>query len=196
MMRFIFTGAQGTGKTTILNHFKNNGVPVITEIVRNLAKEGININEQGDLQGQNTIFNKYNELLSQKETFISDLGLTDVIAYSYTLAEKGRVTYEFVEDQLRQLREFTAENPDIIYFYFPIEFPVVGDGVRSTDEHFRIVVDRYIKRILEAVGIRYVEVRGTVEERVKIVEGIIQNIKQFQVAQDNALNNCRKCDIH
>lgn len=173
-MRFIFTGAQGTGKTTILNHFKENGVPVITEIVRNLAKEGININEQGDLQGQRTIFNKYDELLSQTKTYISDRGLTDVIAYSYTLAEKGRVPYEFVNNQLDRLKQFTQENPDIVYFYFPIEFPVVDDGVRSTDEHFRIVVDRYIKRILEAVGIRYVEVRGTVEERIKIVENTIQ----------------------
>ena len=43
MHRIIFTGAQGTGKTTVLNHYKENGKNVITEVVRRLAKKGVKI---------------------------------------------------------------------------------------------------------------------------------------------------------
>ena len=58
MKRLIFTGAQGTGKTTILNHFKNEGYNVITEVVRNLSKEGVKINEMGDESSQARIYDE------------------------------------------------------------------------------------------------------------------------------------------
>lgn len=171
MARYIFTGAQGTGKTTILNHFRENGANVITEVVRNLTKQGVPINEQGTQEGQTTIFNEYVRLLSEQGPYISDRGLTDVTAYSYCLADSDKLPYSYAEAQLEQVKQFVKDNPDVVYFYFPIEFAVVNDGVRSTNEGFRTAVDQYIKYILKEAGIPYVEVRGTVEERIKIVLG-------------------------
>ena len=62
MAKLIFTGAQGTGKSTILNHYREQGMNCITEVVRNLSKQGININESGDEIGQKTIFETYKEV--------------------------------------------------------------------------------------------------------------------------------------
>ena len=63
--RIILTGAQGTGKTTVLNLFKEAGWPVITEVVRKLHKEqGIGINRDGNGNTQQMVFNAYNELLA------------------------------------------------------------------------------------------------------------------------------------
>ena len=84
--RLHFVGAQGTGKTTILNHYKDQGYNVITEIVRNLAKEGVNINEMGDVEGQKTIFGSYQKLLKSKKGYISDRGLVDVLSYTFSHA--------------------------------------------------------------------------------------------------------------
>lgn len=169
-MKHIYTGAQGTGKSTILNIFKERGYNVITEVVRNLSKQGVKINEMGDRDGQERIFNEYKRLFKENSNYISDRGLTDVCAYSYDLAKTNPDIVRLAADQLAEIKKFNKENPDVVYFYFPIEFPVVDDGVRSTDEVFRTHIDQLILAILKECEINYIEVRGSVDERVKIIE--------------------------
>lgn len=174
MNRIIFTGAQGTGKTTILNDFRNRGKNVITEVVRNLAKEGIKINEMGDEKGQKKIFNTYEKLLSEQVEYISDRGLIDVLAYTMHLNKKGLVSDKLVKSQFNALKKFVKNNQDIIYCYFPIEFDVVDDGVRSLDEDYRREIDNNIKEILISLGAPWVTIRGGVEARVNMVNMIYQ----------------------
>ena len=168
--RIIFTGAQGTGKTTILNHYKEHGENVITEVVRNLAKKGVKINKEGDEKGQTKIFKEYEKLLGEHTSFISDRGLIDVTAYTVYLARQGKVSEEYTNKQLKKLGKFLEENSDIIYCYFPIEFDIVADGTRDLDETFRSDIDQIILSLLGAFGINFVVVSGTVEERLARVE--------------------------
>lgn len=175
-IRFIFTGAQGTGKTTILNHFKEAGYNVITEVVRNLSREGVKINEMGDNDGQLKIFNTYHKLLSEQTEYISDRGLSDVVAYTYDLHLQDRVSKEELEREVNSFVRFCNEHPDVIYFYFPIEFAVVSDGVRSEDEGYRKRIDKNILDLLKTADVPYIEVKGTVEERIKIVERVLNLI--------------------
>ena len=179
--RIHFVGAQGTGKTTILNHYSNLGYNVITEVVRKLAKEGININEMGDEVGQTTIFNSYKKLLNSKKGYISDRGLVDSASYTFTHAiaeaistgkENGPMK-KLSDKQYKSLVKFYHSNPDIEVCYFPIEFPVVDDGVRSTNEEFREQVDFLIKNILDTAQIKYHTITGTVEERIKQIDEIL-----------------------
>lgn len=175
MHRIVFTGAQGTGKTTVLKEFENKGLKVITEVVRQLAKKGIKINKEGDEKGQTKIFKEYKDLLSELSVdgYISDRCMVDVLAYTMYLADQGKVTAEFVQKQKKQLVKFKNENPDIAYCYFPIEFDVIADGVRDTDEDFRKAIDTNIQKILAEVGIQPIIVKGTVEERTAKVQRVI-----------------------
>jgi predicted ATPase len=175
--RLILTGAQGTGKSTILNHFKEQGYPVITEIVRQLSQEGVNINEAGDSESQTIIFNKYKELLDQ-ESYISDRGLSDVVAYTFYLGLQGKLEKEFADEQFMEAVKFYKENEDIIICYVPIEFPVVDDGVRSMDEDFRNTIDFLIRSFLDCNEIPYYIIKGTVDERIAQVELILNEKRE------------------
>lgn len=168
MSKIILTGAQGTGKTTVLNTI--NHTNKITEVVRKLNREkGIKINEAGDGEGQRIIFDTYLELLDQDD-FVSDRGLTDVIAYSLYLSKHNKIDRYLVMNQIREFERFIEQHPDIEYFFFPIEFDVVDDGVRSTSEEFRYEISRYIKALLKMVPTQHVfTVHGTPEERLAII---------------------------
>lgn len=166
--RIILTGAQGTGKTTVLNMFKEAGYPVITEVVRNLVKnQGITINKEGTDDTQMMVFNTYKDLLENTEKYVSDRGLTDVISYTAAGVFEGKVSKSVLDTQEILIEEFVKENPDIVYIYFPIEFPVVADGTRSVDEGYRKQIDDLIHDTLDNLGIEYLMVTGTPEERFR-----------------------------
>lgn len=163
------SGAQGTGKTTVLNIFKKHGWPVVTEVVRNLVKEkGITINQDGTNETQMLVFNTYKDILGSKDQYVSDRGLTDVIGYTTVGVVEDKVDTDVLMKQCEAMQEFIEDNPDIVYVYFPIEFPVVADGTRSTDERYRSDVDEAIHDILNDLGdfgVSYLTVHGTPEER-------------------------------
>lgn len=176
MHRIVFTGAQGTGKTTVLKEFENQGLNVITEVVRQLAQTGVKINKDGDEEGQEQIFNAYIEKLKDTDMagYISDRCLIDVTAYTLYLHKQGKVSEEFVNKQIHEMVMFMNENPDIAYCYFPIEFDVVADGVRDTDEEFRKEIDNNIRILMtQVLGMQPIVITGTVEDRVNKVQRII-----------------------
>lgn len=160
------TGSQGTGKTTVLNMFKEAGYPVITEVVRNLVKEkGISINQDGTDATQMLVFETYFKLLGKTEKYVSDRGLTDVISYTTAGVLEGKVSESVLNEQKIMIEEFVRSNPDIVYVYFPVEFPVVADGTRSVDEDYRKQIDNLIHNTLDTLKIPYLTVTGTPEER-------------------------------
>lgn len=176
MPQIVFTGAQGTGKTTMLNLFKDRFDNVITEVVRKLARGGVKINEQGDGEGQKKIFDEYMRLLSTKQDYISDRCMIDVLAYT-TYLQQTTGLREFIpicQQQTKLVQEFFLKHDDIIICYFPIEFDIVDDGVRSTDESFRAKIDEIIRYILMVYTKKYYTISGNTEDRYKQIDKILR----------------------
>ena len=70
MIQLNFTGASGTGKTTMLNklHELYPDLKIKTNVVRDLVKEkGIKINEMGNDEGQKVIFDAYDKFLIENK---------------------------------------------------------------------------------------------------------------------------------
>lgn len=185
---FSFIGAQGVGKTTILNEIikEHKDMNVITNVVRDLCEDKrIKINKKGNSEAQQIIFDvlktKYIDYLFNlsyeevDEGCISDRSLIDVVAYTKYLYDHKKINKTIYELQLCSLKDWVYfNNFSFVYIYIPIEFPAVDDGVRDVDEKYRREIDENIKWLLQECGIDYYVLEGSIAERVEIVNNIIE----------------------
>ena len=168
--RIILTGAQGTGKTTLMNELAKDGTRTFS-IAREAAIEsGWNPETGSSEEYQKTLFNTLLKAVSSKKNYISDRGLTCVAAYTFNGVLNDAISKKTADNQYIKLSKFHTENPDILLVYLPVEFPLESDGVRNDDAKDQARMDFLIKNLLETSGIEYITVTGTVEERVKQIE--------------------------
>ena len=167
--RIILTGAQGTGKTTLMNALAADGTRTISHIRKFAAEQDIDISTASEY-GQKEFFKSLKKELSSKRSYISDRGLTCVAAYTFEKAISEVISKKVADKQYMDIVKFHTDNPDILLIYVPIEFPLEDDGTRSIDTEFQKKIDFLIKNILDTSGIKYITVTGSVEERLAQIE--------------------------
>lgn len=189
-----FVGAQGTGKTTLLEAarkdeaFKN--FQFCTEIVRDLVKKkNLSINESGNAKSQKVFFDAYNKILN-KDGYISDRCIIDVHAYTnylydYKSSNSEKEFQSLYKEILRENSILKSLNKDSfgIIIYFPIEFELVDDGIRSLNVYFQEYIDQYIVNTLNKYQLPFYTIRGSVEQRLKQLKEI--TFSHIQMLQCN-----------
>ena len=173
-----FTGAQSTGKTTLLNSMRKwdelKEYTFVDEITRNVSKLGMNINEKGDDATQTAIMNAHIENLKKGNNLILDRCSLDGVVYTHYLYLHGKVSKDTF-DYARQIFFETCLKYDKIFYLKP-EFDIVDDGVRSNNVQFRDEIADIFERYIVEYNLRkynIVEISGSVEERLETIKKVM-----------------------
>ena len=191
-MIFSFTGAQCTGKTTLLKHlYKENGdypfvfVPEVTRLIR--REYNMPINESGDDLTQmlimtehvRNIFRDRADHIVRGVHQILDRCALDGIVYSHYLLDKGKInraTYDACDLIYKKL----INKYDVIFYTSHEDVELVDDGERSVDKIFREDIiglfDMYMQYNIIEKGPRVVHLEGTVEERLKTIKSTLDKL--------------------
>ena len=171
-MLISFSGAQSSGKTTLLNEFQRtktswNYVPEITRLVR--REYDLPINEDGGDLTQIMIMGEHlrNAFTKRGGVTILDRCSLDGVVYTHWLNNKKKVllsTYLHAQ----YIFETTVDKYDLVIYTSPHDVPVVDDGERSIDIDFRNEIIDLFDRYIESVPVnKLLRVSGSVEERKK-----------------------------
>lgn len=189
-----FTGAQCTGKSTLLARcsklrfetgpfYKFN---FVEEVTRKVKRGGHEINLDGNDVTQLMILNEHlnNHILNQ-DTLL-DRCILDGYVYTSCLARMGKVS-EWVTSYACNLLNLLIDNIDIIFYTQPEDVPLVADGTRSVDLNFRQeIINRYEDLFAQDYYWmdKVVRLSGSVEDRMETILEKIQyensNTRQFQ----------------
>ncbi len=178
-MLIALSGAQCTGKTTLLNalrsdeKFKSNFI-FVDEIVRNLQKKGFKINEAGTDETQIAVMNEHvNNTLSEGNTLVDRCAL-DCMAYTIWMWRHHKIKRETYNICYKNFIDNIMKY-DIIFYLSP-EFDIIPDGTRSTNDSFRDEVVEIFEQLIKEFSLTVVRLTGTVEERLFAMKKIL-NIK-------------------
>ncbi len=183
-MLISFTGAQSSGKTTLLNHWNDctNHWNVVPEVTRKLKRQGFKINDDSSnyIDTQIAILTDHlNNIFSYSNTdmdTILDRCIVDGFVYTRYFRMNGKVD-EFTDKVFSYMLNKYISRYDYIFYTSPYDVALINDGERSISESFR---NRIIKLYEELILNKYPNVfvlEGSVESRYNKMVEIISNGK-------------------
>ena len=179
---FTFTGAQSTGKTTLLKKVKTlypYRFDYVDEVTRRIKRFGVPINNEAKNYNltQSLIINdhlvNYTKVFEGSDDTVRDLLLDRCIVdgYIYTkyFYRHGKVSYKIFEFAEYWYKELTPKY-DVIFYTNPGDVKLVDDGERSIDAKFREeIIDLYETEFLDKYD-NICILKGSVEERLEIMK--------------------------
>ena len=174
-MRIGITGAQSTGKTTLVNALKElpqfKDYHFATERSKYLRDLGIPLNTDSTLKGQ-TVFlaERVSELM--QDNLITDRTVIDVMAFTDASKSIGSLEKSLFKEYASNF----INDYDYIFYITPKGVEIEDNGVRETNAEYRDLIDLTIQQLLKTYSNKIKNIytiSGPVNERVKQILGII-----------------------
>lgn len=184
-MKIFFTGAQGSGKSTLVEEIKKYfpNYEIIDSLAKKVSKTNEVWNKDNLMKFQISVLGIYLSKWFSTDNFISSRSISDTYAY---LNEDIKITEDSDTKQFyKNLIKWTEDLKDVfnlnecIHIYVPPVIELKEKEGRSVDKEFQKRVDQDILKYLDTYKIRYIKVEKlSIEDRVK---EIVEKLKDLNV---------------
>ena len=181
-MIISFTGAQSTGKSTLLNKCKEefgDKFVYFPEITRQLKSElDLAINEAGDNTTQILVVTEHikNMLKASKQNSILDRCILDGLVYTLYLHFKEKKVDEFVMGFAMKIFSENIQKVDVIFYTDPKDVGLIYDGERSVNKNFRDEIINIFEWVIKEYDVKnIVKLSGTIEQRMEKIKETLKN---------------------
>ena len=176
-MKIGLCGTMSVGKTTLVNalkklpEFKNYNFR--TERSKHLMNLGIPLNTDSTFKGQLVFTAERSAELMQKN-IITDRTIIDVMAFC-ALSEAMNAEEK---NSLKNTLKYLIKEYDVIFYIDDLSIPIEDNGIRETNERYRVYIDDKIKEIISEYRhqCKIVNISGTTENRVDQIRSVLDNM--------------------
>ena len=152
-MRIAFTGAHGTGKSTLVEPIARAlELPELGTPGRWLKSHGIQVNKDAGVDTQAIGWFVQYRYEHEHESWISSRSMLDVLAYAAVPATErtlGEYERHLLEQMTLATRDHLLSGCYDLLIYTPPRIPLVADEVRIADQQFQTATDAFIAARLE-----------------------------------------------
>ena len=146
-MKIGLCGTMSVGKTTLVNALKKESIfkdyKFATERSKYLNSLGIPLNTDSTFKGQ-LVFAAERSAELMQEKMITDRTIIDVMAFC-ALSEAMNVEEK---NTLKNTLKHLIKEYSVIFYINDLSIPIEDNGVRETNETYRVAIDNKIKEII------------------------------------------------
>ena len=174
-MKIGLCGTMSVGKTTLVNALKKESefknYTFRTERSKYLNSLGIPLNTDSTLKGQ-LVFAAERAAELMQENIITDRTIIDVMAFCELSKSMSKAEKQHINGVLWHL----IKEYDVIFHITDLSVPMEDNGVRETNEDYRLSIHQKISSILGMhrwMPGKVVTISGTTEERINKIKATI-----------------------
>ncbi len=176
-MKIGLCGTMSVGKTTLVNALKKEAIfkdyTFRTERSKYLSSLGIPLNTDSTFKGQLVFTAERSAELMQKN-IITDRTIIDVMAFC-ALSEAMNAEEK---NSLKNTLKYLIKEYDVIFYIDDLSIPIEDNGIRETNERYRVYIDDKIKEIISEYNDQCIimNISGTTEDRVNRIKSVLSNM--------------------